>query len=39
MPGSDGLHGNAPDRSPAALLLVDVLNDMEFEGGELSTRP
>lgn len=28
------LHGNVPDRSPVALLLVDVVNDMEFDGGE-----
>jgi nicotinamidase-related amidase len=27
--------GSAPDRSPVALLLVDVMNDMEFPGGEL----
>ena len=25
---------HAPDRSSAALLLVDVINDLEFEGGE-----
>lgn len=28
------LHGNAPDTSPVAVLLVDVINAMEFEGGE-----
>ena len=28
------LHGNAPDQSPVALLLIDVINDMEFEGGD-----
>ncbi len=28
------LHGNVPDKSDAALLLIDVLNDLEFEGGE-----
>jgi len=27
------LHGSAPDSSPVALLLVDVINDLEFEGG------
>jgi nicotinamidase-related amidase len=27
------LHGNAPDDSPVALLLVDVINDFEFPGG------
>jgi nicotinamidase-related amidase len=26
------LHGNAPDRSPVTLLLVDVINDLEFPG-------
>lgn len=28
------LHGNVPDKSDAALLLIDVLNDLEFDGGE-----
>ena len=28
------LHGNAPDESDVALLLVDVINDLEFKGGE-----
>jgi nicotinamidase-related amidase len=28
------LHGNAPDKSPVALLLIDVINDLEFEGGD-----
>lgn len=28
------LHGNAPDKSSVALLLVDVINDLEFPGGE-----
>src|SRR5690606_8339841 len=28
----DDLHGNAPDSSPTALVLVDVINDLEFEG-------
>jgi nicotinamidase-related amidase len=28
------LHGSAPDKSPVALLLIDVVNDLEFEGGE-----
>lgn len=32
---SPDLHGNAPDHSPVALLLLDVINDLEFEGGEL----
>ena len=29
----DRLH-HAPDNSAAALLLIDVINDLEFEGGE-----
>lgn len=28
------LHGNAPDKSPVALLLIDVINDLEFPDGE-----
>jgi len=32
--GSSDLHGNVPDSSAAALLLIDVVNDFEFEGGE-----
>ena len=31
---SKDLHGNAPDKSSAALLLIDVINDFEFEGGD-----
>ena len=27
------LHGNAPDSCPAALLIIDAINDLEFEGG------
>jgi nicotinamidase-related amidase len=28
------LHGNAPDNASVALLLVDVINDLEFVGGD-----
>ncbi len=28
------LHGNAPDTSPVALLLIDVINDLEWPGAE-----
>lgn len=28
------LHGNVPDKNPVALILIDVINDLEFEGGE-----
>jgi nicotinamidase-related amidase len=27
------LHGNAPDKSPAALILIDVINALDFEHG------
>jgi nicotinamidase-related amidase len=32
-PKNDDLHGNVPDDSPVVLLVIDVINDMEFEGG------
>ena len=28
------LHGSAPDQSPAALIIIDMINDLEFEDGE-----
>lgn len=31
---SEDLHGNAPDQCPVALLLIDMINDLEFPGGE-----
>jgi nicotinamidase-related amidase len=31
---SKDLHGNVPDQSGAALLLIDVVNDFEFEDGD-----
>ncbi len=34
MPRSEDLHGNAPDKAAAALLLIDVINDLEFPEGE-----
>ena len=27
---NDDLHGSAPDKSHAALLLIDVINDLDF---------
>jgi nicotinamidase-related amidase len=30
---SEDLHGNVPDKAGVALLLIDVINDFEFEGG------
>jgi len=31
---NEDLHGNVPDRCTVALILIDVINDMEFESGE-----
>jgi nicotinamidase-related amidase len=31
---SEDLHGNVPDKADVALLLIDVVNDFEFEGGD-----
>src|SRR5512134_694103 len=31
---SKDLHGFAPDECPVALLLIDWINDLEFDGGE-----
>ena len=31
---NDDLHGNVPEKSPVALVIVDVINDLEFEGGD-----
>ena len=28
------LHGNVPENSPVALILVDVINDLDFDGGD-----
>jgi len=28
------LHGNVPDKAPVALLLIDVINDLEFPEGD-----
>ena len=34
MKANDDLHGNAPDESDIAIVLIDVINDLEFEDGE-----
>jgi nicotinamidase-related amidase len=34
MEGNDDLNGSAPDESRIVLLLIDVINDFEFVGGE-----
>ncbi|MDP8924682.1 MAG: cysteine hydrolase [Chloroflexota bacterium] len=31
---NEDLHGNVPDTSPVALILIDVINDFEFPGGD-----
>lgn len=33
-PNNPDLHGSVPENCPVALLLVDVINDMEFDGAE-----
>jgi nicotinamidase-related amidase len=33
------LHGNAPDDSPVALMLIDLINDLEFPGGQRLLQP
>ncbi|MEO5731026.1 MAG: isochorismatase family cysteine hydrolase [Byssovorax sp.] len=35
---SHDLHGMAPDNSSVALLLIDVINDLEFEGADRLMR-
>ena len=31
---NEDLHGSVPENSPVVLIIVDVINDLEFEGGE-----
>ena len=38
MSDTNDLHGNAPDNSEVALVLIDVINDLEFEGGDKLLR-
>jgi len=35
---NEDLHGNVPDKAEVALLLIDVINDLEFEEGEKLLR-
>src|SRR3954452_7180587 len=35
---NEDLHGNAPDRSDMALLLTDVINDLDFPEGDQLLR-
>ena len=31
---NEDLHGNAPDKSAVALLIIDMINDLDFAEGE-----
>jgi nicotinamidase-related amidase len=35
---NEDLHGNVPENSPVVLIMVDVINDLEFDGGEKILR-
>jgi nicotinamidase-related amidase len=35
---NEDLHGNVPDKAAVALLLIDVINDLEFEEGRKLLR-
>lgn len=35
---NEDLHGNAPDKSDVALLLIDVINDLDFTDGDKLLR-
>ena len=35
---NESLHGNAPDKADVALLLIDVINDLDFPEGEQLLR-
>jgi nicotinamidase-related amidase len=35
---NEDLHGNAPDKSDVALLLIDVINDLDFAEGDQLLR-
>ncbi len=35
---NEDLHGNVPDKAEVALLLIDVINDLEFTDGEKLLR-
>ena len=38
MPRSEDLYGNAPDNAATALLLIDVINDLDSPEGEQLLR-
>jgi len=31
---NEDLHGSVPDKSEVALLLIDVINDLEFDSSQ-----
>ncbi|CAA9892509.1 Uncharacterized isochorismatase family protein YaaI [Candidatus Methylobacter favarea] len=33
-PQNGDLHGNAPENSPTVILIIDIINDFEFPGGD-----
>jgi len=35
---NDDLHGSVPDDADIALLLIDVINDLQFDGGDTLLR-
>jgi nicotinamidase-related amidase len=36
---NEDLHGNVPDESPLVVIAIDVINDLEFPGGEELAEP
>ncbi|MGA0557952.1 cysteine hydrolase family protein [Larkinella sp. VNQ87] len=36
---SEDLHGNVPDSFPVALLIIDMINDLDFPDGERFLKP
>ena len=36
---NEDLHGNVPDTSPVALIIIDMINDLEFPEGEDFLEP
>ena len=38
-PKNSDLHGNVPDKSPVVVVVIDVINDLEFDGAESLEGP
>ena len=38
-PKNADLHGNVPDKSPVVVVVIDVINDLEFDGAEDLEEP